>query len=1276
MIKVLICVATILSLSGFRGASAQIVNLANVGNAIPSASDSLDGTYSYLAGNFADEKSDTAWITGSQMSQHWMRFQWKWTPVTINSVTLDFSPMTLNWQPRKYFYEDAESSQKIVTTKPEAVEVKVLSEGKWQSVWTKGQALSWKNDSANLVFPKPLTDVQEMRISFDNSKPDDFFAVRECTIDGTAAATSQDFRPLWQGIWIWGDPKPTLANDALVHRYFRNVFDLPNDAKVTEAKVLFAAHDIGSVWLNGNVIATAPDPGKGKARPVIRADVPIQFFHSGKNLLAIEGIDTEESGLRGIVCELWWKTADGKWHSQLSNNKTFTASSAPATDWNKTMTGFADWKAAQVMSWANAVFPSNLWSLDYTPPVFSGAAQVQKVLLNPSIPTAGAPFTLQVTVKSDAPLDRDYGLIADLGNTGPIRYNYMNFHLGQVFLDPEHGLPKGFHGEKTLQLSGIWPDGTTSLTPIYLRFCNKDAQLQITPGAVGSVTSDAMPGRLKVLFGNPPAALPAGFPDVKVIDGRLSVDGKNIAPIMLTSSLQTPTHYQKYLPAGVHLYRIIPSGAAMLPAAPGSEDAHWKTWLDAVTLQIESIRSFDPDAKFLIQLDLDMPNAWVLAHPKQSILLGNGARIVPLVYTDPTLGFTHETPNAPGVISAMQSSATTLVNMLEKQPYAHSIIGFNFAEGRAGENYWGLNADITQDANGKITIPDRQKYFFGDFGDAARQGFVTWLREKYRTSAKLATAWKMPGIQFDDLLSDTKWPLQKFQNLLMWRDRPANKFIFRDRVADGNFYHDYVEYHSLARLQLFSTTAAAIKKASNNRLIAGGYIGYVLPVLTGSPPASAQHSGHVLWQRIVNDPHLDYFCSPFFYWLRNTGDPVMPFGLMDSAKLHGKMWINEYDSRSFLSPISPKTFSQWETLQEFKKEFGAAITRDSGWWWYEFNFASTGAKAPLWYDDPQLLAEMRTMQNVYTQYVEKPPAADPAQIAVFLEPEEALGTDAYSPANTVYSNIVNNFLPRLQALGAPSRIYATSDIPLLKQKGQLDHFKLLIFVNAFHLDAKQRAEINSLKNQGRTLLFFYAPGYAGNAGANTELSLAASQQLLQMPGLTKIDQQHLVGMQWQDANGAHVFDAKPWTDSVQIENFGNPIGPVFYVDSQNAAGWKTIAKLRLDEKDQPDKIAVAQLDAPDYHLIYSAIPDLPSELLRSIARNSGVHFYINNPGVLLWANGKFICVNSGHDIPQLTIHAPKPVTWKDPFTGKVLSRDSATLTIPIRAGECLFFSIG
>ena len=38
--------------------------------AVPSASDSVDGLYSFQAGMFADNRNETAWVTGLDMDEH------------------------------------------------------------------------------------------------------------------------------------------------------------------------------------------------------------------------------------------------------------------------------------------------------------------------------------------------------------------------------------------------------------------------------------------------------------------------------------------------------------------------------------------------------------------------------------------------------------------------------------------------------------------------------------------------------------------------------------------------------------------------------------------------------------------------------------------------------------------------------------------------------------------------------------------------------------------------------------------------------------------------------------------------------------------------------------------------------------------------------------------------------------------------------------------------------------------------------------------------------
>ncbi len=215
--------------------------------------------------------------------------------------------------------------------------------------------------------------------------------------------------------------------------------------------------------------------------------------------------------------------------------------------------------------------------------------------------------------------------------------------------------------------------------------------------------------------------------------------------------------------------------------------------------------------------------------------------------------------------------------------------------------------------------------------DAARRDFRDWLRAKYKTKENLQKAWKIDGVDFDDITSFHKWPNERFTKLLMWHKRPKDRFIFRDRAEEGSFYHDFVRHQNEARVQLHIEAGRAIKDASTSKLLASGYIGYVVSGISGSPPASAQHSGHLALRDILDSPHLDFIESPPYYHLQRGGDPIMVHGLGDSLRLHDKMWFSEYDTRTFLSPIGEKTFSKPETLESFQKHFAYGITKDTGW---------------------------------------------------------------------------------------------------------------------------------------------------------------------------------------------------------------------------------------------------------------------------------------------------------------------------------------------------------
>src|SRR5262249_24763742 len=160
------------------------------------------------------------------------------------------------------------------------------------------------------------------------------------------------------------------------------------------------------------------------------------------------------------------------------------------------------------------------------------------------------------------------------------------------------------------------------------------------------------------------------------------------------------------------------------------------------------------------------------------------------------------------------------------------------------------------------------------------------------------------------------------------------------------------------------------------------------------------------------------------------------------------MWFSEYDTRTYLSPLPDKTFSQPETLHSFRKHFAYGITKDTGWWWLEFPFALSGAQASAWFADPDLLADIRTMKRIYDTYLTMPAPGPSAECAVIFNVEQPYHTDAYTPANSVGSATANFLIPKLFKLGPAVDLYAQTDLPKLVEKGWHNGYKLMLFVNS------------------------------------------------------------------------------------------------------------------------------------------------------------------------------------------------------------------------------------
>jgi len=669
-------------------------------------------------------------------------------------------------------------------------------------------------------------------------------------------------------------------------------------------------------------------------------------------------------------------------------------------------------------------------------------------------------------------------------------------------------------------------------------------------------------------------------------------------------------------------------------------------------------------------------------HPDSQIVLGDGTTGIHLKYIDSPLTYVRETAASAVVREKLYKDVNKFVTELRKQPYANAVLGIVFFHGRGGENNRGLDINITRNKNGEYEVRDRKTMLIGDYCHDSRVELEKYLRTTYGGDKNWAEAWKVaePDAKISDVTDNTKWPIERFQKELAWRDRPADCFMFRDSVREGKLAEDSFREINIQRAKFYLAGAQAVKDASDRRLLAGGFIGYTIPSVTNSPPGSAQYLGHQMISMIRESKDFDFICSPHFYHMRRMGDPIMPMGTTDSMRLYDKFFVNEFDSRTYLSPISPKTFSQWETINQLRKEFGYALIRNQAYWLLEFPYALSGKSGNAWFADPQIIKDQKRAIEVYQQHINQHPVEKEAgsEVAVFLSEHVMFNMDVHAPGSTVHSNLVNILLPKFTMTGTPFDIYALEDLNRLIKEGLYKKYKMMIFLNAFHLDAAQRKDINDyLKKDNRTLLFFYAPGFMGSGlDKNSSLSLAGIEEITGMKGMDKLQQASIIGMEPTSALPRNIpgLDAKGWWEGHQTKLYKNEIGPIFFLKNNPQAKWQALANLRIDGKINLDKVALAKQTTAESTVIYSVIPDLPINLVTKLVKDAGVHCYVE-PGTVVYANKYFVCVNNGFNARDIKITLPRAADWVEVFDGKTYAVNQSSITIPFAKGETKLFKL-
>ncbi len=507
-------------------------------------------------------------------------------------------------------------------------------------------------------------------------------------------------------------------------------------------------------------------------------------------------------------------------------------------------------------------------------------------------------------------------------------------------------------------------------------------------------------------------------------------------------------------------------------------------------------------------------------------------------------------------------------------------------------------------------------------------GFRKWVHNKYggRIQA-VRRAWHEPISSFDDIVVPSE------------RERRRTRLgAFRDPKRERKLI-DFFEYAQIAMVEPLETFARIIKEQTRGRKLVLYFYGYLYDM--SGIPNGPQTSGHLALERLLECPDVDVLCSPISYFDRELAGSGPFMAPIESVQAHGKLWLNEDDTRTYLTAPSAG-FGRVDTPQHtfwvHQRNFAQFFTRRMACWWMDLG--GTG-----WLDAGDIWQNLQKLTNYYAANLTPRPQAP--EIAVIMDEKSCF---YLSCSREVSNPLVYRMRWALYRMGAPFGQYLLSDLAA----GRVPRAKLYIFLDCFAMTDKERAAIsNIVRRPGVTAVWFYASGFINRD--------ASVRNMTDVTGFTfdkGMKPQAKVVLSGEDkllANVPREFDAGPV-----------PV-PVFSPD-KGQAGTNVLARF------EPSGAPAIAVRRDGWTSVYIGSLRCPPQLLRNIAQQAGVHIYLDSDDVLA-TDGRFLAVHACHAGPKL-IRLPQPTRVRDALSGTVIAERTDAVALDLKLGETRLFALG
>jgi len=533
----------------------------------------------------------------------------------------------------------------------------------------------------------------------------------------------------------------------------------------------------------------------------------------------------------------------------------------------------------------------------------------------------------------------------------------------------------------------------------------------------------------------------------------------------------------------------------------------WQEPWDATRIvqQIETVLKHDPNARVILELQLDPPDRWLDRNPAA-------------VLEDPSGTRRWASPASPEWQRYAAQESRHIAEALAESPYADRIAGYVFA---------GLEELAWKFTNG----------FDRSAGNEA--GFRQWLATRYGSEQAASDAWRRDELPV---------PLiPEFPN-------PASlSKAFLYPPADAPLL-DYQRYYAEQMAQMLAHFASTLREATGDGVWLLTRYGYGLE-------DTANASGHQALQLLMNS-EFDGFISPVSYANRGIGGTGGAMGPVDSAALHGKMWFHLDDTRTGVArdPISG-AITRLEGLRADDvynvqaRNFGFAASRGHGLIWAD-------PHAEGWLHDEDQWAFLEHLQAAYCvvnpQYrltpeapAEEAPADADAAPATPEKPGLVVILDENSRAHQRAAGGLNTALLRggrdaAAQAGVPVRYVLYEDF--IEERAP--EAPVYYFLDSFSVPAEHVKRMHErFAAERAAVIWQYAPGYIQD--------LASVNRISELTGITTRMFEN------ESPGGSRMLLQGRWSRENETYGLREPISPLFYIEDNDA---DTIGAYEATEK--------------------------------------------------------------------------------------------------------------